>query len=158
MKKYIFLFVLVFSLPIFSQNAETSDSTMINLWNSLSEEERSIVYQAFFDSQLQEANSPVVFDEAAYLRGKKRLRIGVILTSAGIGTAFLPFAVWATSDDPHACGQFAEFLISGMFFWPVSAGLLGSGIPITIRGARLTRANKPQFVLMPNGINFSMEF
>jgi len=151
MKKVLILLLFAFSFPIFSQNVETTDSTMINLWNSLSEEQRGIVIQAFLDSKLQSEPTPAVFDERAYRRGKRRLRNGIIFTSIGVGASALPFIALATDD-------IYGFLFTGMLFWPVGSGFTMAGIPILAVGAAQTARYRPQVAFAPNGINLSMRF
>ena len=150
MKKVLILLLFAFSFPIFSQNVETTDSTMINLWNSLSEEQRGIVIQAFLDSKLQSEPTPAVFDERAYRRGKRRLRNGIIFTSIGVGISSIPFIFLA--DDIDA------FLISGFFCWTYGTGFVLAGVPIMSVGIAQTARYRPQVAFAPNGIKLAMEF
>ena len=153
MKKYILLFVFMFSLPIFSQNVEATSSENLSLWDFLSEEQKGIIVQAFLESKLQLANpAPVViYDEEKYQRARKMQIAGRISFFGGLGilVSAEAFSSITYSSNPY---YYDAMYITGMV-------AIATGIPLMAVGKSQRRRNKPPTIaLTPNGLNFSMRF
>jgi hypothetical protein len=151
MKKFLILFVFVFSVPIFSQDVETEidSAVLLNYYKEI-----DAFVAAIKEAQKKENEVFSVFNEEKYLKGKRRLKKGIILTSVGLGVSFLPFLGFLEGGHDAYVGV----MIAGILCWPAGSGLTMAGIPITITGAKQTAKYKPSVAFAPNGIKFTMEF
>lgn len=154
MKKFLILLVFTFAFPLFSQNIEPTDSVMSQIWDLMSEEEKSVLVKDFLNSELQSVFSidkaMETANEERYLSGKRKLIVGTVLSTVGLGMTFMPFS--------FIDNDFDAFLISGVICWSIGAPMFWAGIPITIVGGVQMARYKPTIALAPNGMKFSMEF
>jgi len=155
MRKFLVLFICVFSFPIFAQNIEM-DNKMEQLWNAMSEEQKSAVVKEFLNSGLSVniLEHSLINYEEKYLQGKRRLKKGIIFTSAGLAASALPLLFFLSNDHD----AYVAVILTGIPLWSVGGGFIMAGIPITIVGATQTARYKPYVAFAPNGIRIAMEF
>ena len=157
MKKAFILLVFTLAFPIFAQDVETENLPRRNSFQQPRDVRRQTIAEVKESKAIEEAVRDLSEEEKMYRSGRNKYRAGIIVFSVGCLYSTIPlFMMMGGGHDDYVAA-----MIIGVFAWPVGAGAISTGIPLTISGARKMskyKDFKPTIAISPTAVKFAVEF